>query len=157
MSRSFAIVLISLLFFDHFSSFQDANVYLSLKGVLWDVDSIELDKCLNHTDKFERGSEDIFEFRFPQLGDILSLKIMHDNSGLTNPVRQIVDMLSIHGSHAALVLHFQDWHLAEIEVVDTRMDRSFLFHCNEWLSREAVEQKGADTMTEYRFKNETKL
>jgi hypothetical protein len=154
---SFAIVLISLLFPDHFSSYQDANVFLSLKGALWDVDSIELDKCLNHTDKFERGSEDIFEFRFPQLGDILSLKIMHDNSGLTNPVRQIFDMLFIHGSNAALVFHYQDWHLAEIEVVDTRMDRSFLFPCNQWLSREAVERQGADTMSDYRFKNETKL
>ena len=132
-------------------------MFLSLRGSLRAEEDFELDKCLNHVDKFERGSEDIFEFRFPQLGDILSLKIMHDNSGLTNPVRQIVDMLSIHGSHAALVLHYQDWHLAEIEVVDTRMDRSFLFPCNQWLSREAVEQKGADTMTEYRFKNETKL
>ena len=65
--------------------FQDANVFLSLKGTLRTEEEFELDKCLNHTDKFERGSEDIFEFRFPPLGDILSAKIMHDNSGLTNP------------------------------------------------------------------------
>ena len=65
--------------------FQDANVFLSLKGTLRTEEAFELDKCLNHTDKFERGSEDIFEFRFPPLGDILSAKIMHDNSGLTNP------------------------------------------------------------------------
>ena len=73
--------------FFSFSSlfFQDANVFLSLKGTLRTEEEFELDKCLNHTDKFERGSEDIFEFRFPPLGDILSAKIMHDNSGLTNP------------------------------------------------------------------------
>ncbi len=76
-----------MLFLVDFLFYQDANVYLSLKGALWDVESIELAECLNHTDKFERGSEDIFEFRFPPLGEILSLKIMHDNSGLTNPVR----------------------------------------------------------------------
>ncbi len=65
---------------------QDANVFLSLSGALFDINSIELDKCLNHIDKFERGSEDVFEFRFPPLGDILSAKIMHDNSGMSNPV-----------------------------------------------------------------------
>ena len=63
----------------------DANVFLSLKGSLRTEEEFELDKCLNHTDKFERGSEDVFEFRFLPLGDILSAKIMHDNSGLTNP------------------------------------------------------------------------
>jgi hypothetical protein len=89
---SFGFILLqlfwwSLLFLVDFLFYQDANVYLSLKGALWDVESIELAECLNHTDKFERGSEDIFEFRFPPLGEILSLKIMHDNSGLTNPVR----------------------------------------------------------------------
>ena len=62
-------------------------MFLSLRGTLRAEEDFELDKCLNHIDKFERGSEDIFEFRFPPLGDILSLKIMHDNSGLTNPVR----------------------------------------------------------------------
>jgi hypothetical protein len=64
-------------------------VFLSLNGSLWDVDTLELDKCLNHTDKFERGQEDIFEFRLPLLGDILSVKVIHDNSGLTNPVRRL--------------------------------------------------------------------
>jgi hypothetical protein len=60
-------------------------VFLSLKGTLRTEEEIALDKCLNHADKFERGHEDIFEFRLPPLGDILSAKIMHDNSGLTNP------------------------------------------------------------------------
>ena len=62
---------------------------MSLCGALWDADLLELDKCLNHADKFERGHEDIFEFRLPPLGDLLSAKIMHDNSGLTNPVRAL--------------------------------------------------------------------
>ena len=61
-------------------------MFLSLKGTLRTEEEFELDKCLNHIDKFERGSEDVFEFRFPPLGDILSAKIMHDNSGLSNPV-----------------------------------------------------------------------
>ena len=66
-------------------SLQDANVFLSLSGTLRTEETFELDKCLNHTDKFERGCEDIFEFRFPPLGNLLSAKVMHDNSGLTNP------------------------------------------------------------------------
>ncbi len=61
-------------------------MFLSLNGTLRTESLLELDKCLNHTDKFERGSEDIFEFRFPPLGTLLSAKIMHDNSGITNPV-----------------------------------------------------------------------
>ena len=60
-------------------------MFMTLKGTLRTEEEFELDKCLNHIDKFERGSEDVFEFRFPPLGDILSAKIMHDNSGLTNP------------------------------------------------------------------------
>ena len=60
-------------------------MFLSLKGALGTVEEIELDKCLNHADKFERGHEDIFELRLPPLGDLLGAKIMHDNSGLTNP------------------------------------------------------------------------
>ena len=66
-------------------SSQDANVFMSLKGTLRTEARIELDQCLNHADKFERGHEDIFEFRLPPLGDLVSVKIMHDNSGLTNP------------------------------------------------------------------------
>ena len=64
-------------------------MFLSLKGTLRTEEEIELEKCLNHADKFERGHEDIFEFRLPPLGDLLSAKIMHDNSGLTNPVRAL--------------------------------------------------------------------
>ena len=67
-----------------FLPLQDANVFLSLSGTLRSEEAFELDKCLNHTDKFERGSEDIFEFRLPPLGNLLSAKVMHDNSGLTN-------------------------------------------------------------------------
>ena len=62
---------------------------MSLRGSLR-TEEIALNKCLNHTDKFERGQEDIFEFRLPPLGELLSAKIMHDNSGLTNPdVREV--------------------------------------------------------------------
>ena len=60
-------------------------MFLSLTGTLRTEEEIKLDKCLNHADKFERGHEDIFELRLAPLGDLLSAKIMHDNSGLTNP------------------------------------------------------------------------
>ena len=59
-------------------------MFLSLNGTLRTESLLELDKCLNHIDKFERGSEDIFELRLPPLGTLLSAKIMHDNSGITN-------------------------------------------------------------------------
>ena len=118
-------------------------MFLSLSGAIWDVDTLELNKCLNHTDKFERGSEDIFEFRLPPLGNLLSAKVMHDNSGLTNAdvccpphvfqfVASCVPLLT-------LTLH--QWHLKEIEIVDTRNGQSFTFACGQWLSREIAERK----------------
>ena len=133
-----------------FSS-QDANVYLSLKGTLRTEEEIELDKCLNHADKFERGHEDIFEFRLPPLGDLLSAKIMHDNSGLTNPdVRCLsppyfVPAVCLYFSFRSLVnVTLPQWHLKEVEVVDTQNGVSFLFSCGKWLSREAAERKELD-------------
>ena len=120
-------------------------------GTLFDVYSIELDKCLNHTDKFERGSEDIFEFRFPPLGDILSAKIMHDNSGLTNPVRSMLHCIVFKWNFR--VINFsdhQDWHLKEIEILDTKTQRSYLFECNQWLSREAAENQANNATIPYR-------
>ena len=135
----------------HFLS-QDANVYLSLKGTLRTEEEIELDKCLNHADKFERGHEDIFEFRLPPLGDLLSAKIMHDNSGLTNPdvrclsppyfVSAVFVLFNSFSSCECLTL--PQWHLKEVEVVDTQNGVSFLFSCGKWLSREAAERKELD-------------
>ena len=133
-----------------FSS-QDANVFLSLKGTLRTEEEIELEKCLNHADKFERGHEDIFEFRLPPLGDLLSAKIMHDNSGLTNPdVRclsppHFVPAVCLYFSFRSLVsVTLPQWHLKEVEVVDTQNGVSFLFSCGKWLSREAAERKELD-------------
>ena len=118
-------------------------MFLSLKGTLRTEEEIELEKCLNHADKFERGHEDIFEFRLPPLGDLLSAKIMHDNSGLTNPdVRclsppHFVPAVCLYFSFRSLVsVTLPQWHLASIEVVSVGTGDSFLFVCGQWLSLE---------------------
>ena len=122
-------------------------MFLSLSGALWDIVTLELDKCLNHTDKFERGCEDIFEFRFPPLGNLLSAKVMHDNSGLTNPdvCRPLPPPPSsfcvFFGCLLLLVFTPVQWHLKEIEIIDTRNGQSFLFPCGQWLSREIAERE----------------
>ena len=118
-------------------------MFLSLSGTLRSEEAFELDKCLNHTDKFERGSEDIFEFRLPPLGNLLSAKVMHDNSGLTNadvccPPRVFQFVASC---VPLLTLTLHQWHLKEIEIVDTRNGQSFTFACGQWLSREIAERK----------------
>jgi hypothetical protein len=46
--------------------------------------------------------------------------------------------------HAALRLTLSQWHLKEVEVVNTQNGVSFLFACGKWLSREAAERKGPD-------------
>ncbi len=91
----------------------DANVFLSITGSLNSAQSLELRYDERGVDKFENGSEDVFEFHLPPLGDIVNIKVMHDNSG---------------GFGSA-------WHLQDVEIIDTEVKKSFLFKCCQWLSK----------------------
>ena len=48
------------------------------------------------------------------------------------------------------VFDHQDWHVKEIEILDTKAKRSYLFECNQWLSREAAVNQGNDATIPYR-------
>jgi hypothetical protein len=91
----------------------DANVFLSITGALDSVQSLELKYDEDRADKFESGSEDVFEFHLPALGDIISVKVSRDN---------FVDFGSA-------------WHLQDVEIIDTTARKSFLFKCCQWLSK----------------------
>ena len=101
----------------------DSRVFLSITGDLHSVQSLELENASNRGDKFESGSDDTFEFHLPPLGNILGIKIMHDNFG----------------SNSA-------WHLQDVEIIDTKAGKSFSFACSQWLSKTegpaAVEHTG---------------
>lgn len=92
----------------------DSNVFISITGELHSVQSLELHYNGLRDDKFESGSEDFFDLHLPPLGNIDSIKIMHDNSG---------------GFGSA-------WHLQDVEITDTSMGKSFLFECSQWLSKD---------------------
>ena len=101
----------------------DSRVFLSITGGFHSVQSLELENASNRGDKFESGSDDTFEFHLPPLGNILGIKIMHDNFG----------------SNSA-------WHLQDVEIIDTKAGKSFSFACSQWLSKTegpaAVEHTG---------------
>jgi hypothetical protein len=90
----------------------DANVFLNITGELNCVQSLELKYNGLRSDKFESGCDDMFDFYLPPLGNIVKIKIMHDNSGIGSA-----------------------WHLKDVKIIDTIADKSFLFECNQWLSQ----------------------
>jgi len=90
----------------------DANVFLNITGELNSVQSLELKYNGLRSDKFESGCDDMFEFHLPPLGNIVEIKVMHDNSGIGCA-----------------------WHLKDVEIIDTLAHNSFLFECQQWLSK----------------------
>ncbi len=92
----------------------DANVFISITGELNSVQSFELHYNGLRDDKFEVGSEDFFDLYLPPLGNILSIKVMHDNFG---------------GFGSA-------WHLKDVEITDIAAGKSYLFECSQWLSKD---------------------
>ncbi len=92
----------------------DANVFISITGELHSVTSVELHYNGLRDDKFEAGSEDIFDLYLPPLGNIVCIKVMHDNFG---------------GFGSA-------WHLQDVEITDTDAGKKYLFECNQWLSKD---------------------
>ncbi|KAJ7335182.1 hypothetical protein JRQ81_013123, partial [Phrynocephalus forsythii] len=97
---------------DVYGAGTDANVFLTIYGDLGDTGERKLRKSETHTNKFERGQEDMFAIQAVDLGTIYKIKIRHDNS-LPRP----------------------DWYLEKVEIVNESMEEEYLFLCERWLSR----------------------
>jgi hypothetical protein len=57
----------------------DANVFITLHGAFGSSEEWRLDNFLQ--DDFERGDRDVFSKNLPDLGELTSIRIRHDNSG----------------------------------------------------------------------------
>ncbi|KAL4225451.1 Lipoxygenase y domain-containing protein 1 [Mactra antiquata] len=91
----------------------DANVYVTLFGDNGDSGSLHLKKSETFKDPFENDQLDVFTFNnLLSLGELSKCRVWHDNKGFG----------------AA-------WHLAHIEVEDLGTRKSYMFHCNKWLSK----------------------
>lgn len=88
----------------------DANVYITLNGVFGSTDEHKLDSSGND---FEKGRTDIFTItQARDVGEILSLRIRHDNFGL-----------------------FPGWHLKYIRVTRVNDEKVWYFPCEQWLEK----------------------
>ncbi|XP_071500737.1 lipoxygenase homology domain-containing protein 1-like [Diadema antillarum] len=91
----------------------DANVSVILFGQNGSSDELKLKESQTHRDKFERNQEDVFIFSMLSLGDLVKLRIWHDNAGLK-----------------------AGWHLDEVKVVDETAGKDYTFPCQRWLARD---------------------
>ncbi|GFN87702.1 hypothetical protein PoB_001420800 [Plakobranchus ocellatus] len=90
----------------------DANVYVILFGALGDSGEIHLKKSETNKSPFEKNQLDVFKVQdVLSLGELSKIRVWHDNKGFG----------------AA-------WHLAHIEVEDTGSHKTYMFHCDKWLS-----------------------
>ncbi|XP_061409799.1 lipoxygenase homology domain-containing protein 1-like isoform X3 [Lethenteron reissneri] len=96
----------------------DANVFVTLYGDQGDSGERKLSKSETHSNKFEKGQEDIFTLEAVDLGRIHKIKVRHDNS-MPSP----------------------DWFLSKVEVEDLDTDEVFLFTCERWLSKDKEDKK----------------
>ncbi|CAH1787210.1 unnamed protein product [Owenia fusiformis] len=94
----------------------DARVFIRLKGSKGKLPKKQLIKKSGSTKKnvgfrFAKGTTHVFKVRGQELGDLVSMVIEHD--GLAEK---------------------DSWYLEEVEVVNTSTKKSWLFHCQQWLS-----------------------
>ncbi|XP_053384453.1 lipoxygenase homology domain-containing protein 1-like isoform X6 [Mercenaria mercenaria] len=96
----------------------DAKVFLSLKGTKAKITRTRLTKKAGSVKsnkrvsfKFSKGTTHMFKIRGPELGDIKSLVMEHDG-----------------------IKKEDGWFLQEVEIVNTKRKKSWLFMCNNWLS-----------------------
>ncbi|KAG2450199.1 hypothetical protein HYH02_000301 [Chlamydomonas schloesseri] len=94
----------------------DANVYIEMHGDKAFVGKTNLDTSANN---FERGRKDEFEIKGSDVGELQSIVIGHDNSGVG-----------------------ASWHLQQVEVFHPVLNKMYVFPCNEWL--ETSKEKGVD-------------
>ena len=71
----------------------------------------ELNKSENFN-KFERNQTDTFKIKAIEMGELVKIKIRHDDSG---------------GLGAA-------WYLEKVEIYNPKTDKMYLFNCQNWLS-----------------------
>ncbi|XP_063957148.1 lipoxygenase homology domain-containing protein 1-like [Lytechinus pictus] len=91
----------------------DANVSMVLFGQNGASDELKLKESQTHRDKFERNQEDIFVFSMLSLGDLIKLRIWHDNAGLK-----------------------AGWHVDNVKVFDETAGKDYSFPCSRWLARD---------------------
>ncbi len=105
---------------DRFDAGSDANVFLTLVGGNGEeFPEIPLKESLNHgTNNFQRKKKDLFRIHGPEVQEISSVKIWHDNTG-PNP----------------------SWHLSKIQVYDTQKNAIYHFPCNRWIATDEEDGK----------------
>jgi hypothetical protein len=86
----------------------DANVYITLFGTASDSGERLLDNAANN---FERGSLDVFGLEMQDIGDIIRIRIRHDNSN-----------------------KYSGWFLSSIVVHNEQTDKEYVFPCGRWLA-----------------------
>ncbi|XP_075441794.1 lipoxygenase homology domain-containing protein 1 isoform X2 [Ascaphus truei] len=96
----------------------DANVLLIIFGENGDTGTLAL-KQSDNSNKFERNQMDVFRFSdMLSLGDLCKVRVWHDNSGIG-----------------------PGWHLEYIDVKDESMSKTFRFHCDRWLAKNADDKQ----------------
>ena len=86
----------------------DANVFITLRGYLGSSSLIPLSSNKNI---FESGDVDVFVVDIPDIGQVTSIKIQHDNSGLG-----------------------AGWYLKKVEVKNVGGNTGSVFDCDTWIS-----------------------
>lgn len=86
----------------------DANVFVTIFGVNGDSGKRQLQQKFRNL--FERGRTDRFVMEMLDLGELLRVKVEHDN----------------HGSNCG-------WYLECIEVTNTAISVTTIFQCGKWL------------------------
>jgi hypothetical protein len=85
-----------------------ANVYVTLYGDQGSSDEVVLDNAGNN---FAQGAVDTFMIRIDDLGDLVRLRVRHDNK-----------------------FPFPGWYLDRIFIRNEDLDQEWTFPCNRWLA-----------------------
>ena len=110
-SRSSNVYLVTTYTSDLKGAGTDANVALVIHGAKGDTGTLRLTKG---RDDFARGMRDQFVVEGPDVGDVRSVVIGHDNSG-----------------------HGPSWHLQQLEILsENHGGRITAFPCNQWFDAE---------------------
>jgi hypothetical protein len=88
----------------------DANVFIRLYGSNGSSDELMLDNAANN---FEQGAVDTFSLHLRDLGELMKVRVGHDNSG-DKP----------------------GWFLDRIAVRNEDSDQEWTFPCSRWLARD---------------------
>jgi len=90
----------------------NSKVFISLAGDHGTTDKLHLDSSLSFKDKFEKGHIDEFKIEAFDIGEMKSIRIGHDNSGVS-----------------------AGWFLDQIDIDVSSIGKRFSFPCNRWLCK----------------------